>query len=169
MGGIVITRLTRFARRFVDLNSCFEKQKEEQLEEGYSLELHYEGLMEPYGLYYEGDRTIVGVVAFSLLNEVTIFEDSLKRWRSPKDEPLTHFEFLRVRNRFRRFFECWGEVNFDSSILPTQEDLKASLEKSGIPFKEVDGFVIYGSTPEEERKRKAEMFREKNRERNSDN
>jgi hypothetical protein len=134
-----------------------------QRDVGYSLRLHYEGPVECYGLYQDGERKIYGVIDFSWLNDVTIFEDYLKKWAEAESEPLSELEFATVKNRFRRYFECWGDVTFDSTLLPTKEDLKRSLDESGIAYDKMGDCIIYESTPDVEKQRRIDLFKEKNK------
>jgi hypothetical protein len=129
-----------------------------QLVEGYAVTFESVG-PQRYITYKEGDREIAVIAEFSLMNDVVLFTDSLTRWSSPSNEPVSDFDQQKVLNRVMKYLSCWGEVTLDSRLLPTSEDFKLDLQKAGIQCDELpSGIIHYSIDIEDERKRKGGWF-----------
>lgn len=100
---------------------------------------------ERYITYLEKGREIDVIADFTLLNDVILYTDSLKKWSKPRGEVLAPFDYGKVLNRVTRYLSCWGEVTLDDSNLPTNEDLKKTLTEKGIEFVETEDGIIHYS------------------------
>jgi hypothetical protein len=137
------------------LNKRLEEDKEQQKQEGYSVEGVFKGY-ENYLIYREGEREVTAEVHFfSYLNDVRLFINSYRKWDKPHSEELTSFDHQKITNRFVKYLSCWGgEVVLDDSPFRDLEQIKESLRRDGIEFEEHDGYVVYQADIEDERKRK---------------
>jgi hypothetical protein len=144
----------RFIAGIIRLQRRLAEDELRQKAEGYSISSAPSG-PERWVSYREFEREINVVHEYNWTNDVVIYTDSLRKWSKPYNESVTDFDFQKILSRCVRYFSCWGgDVTLDDRLLPTNEDLKASLEKSGIPYEELPGGIImYSTTFEDERKR----------------
>ncbi len=142
-----------------NLNSRLTEEEHCQVAEGYSIRRVQEG-PESCTYYVEGEREASILAEFSYLNDVVVYTDSFRKWTKPYGEPVSDFEFAKIRSRAIRYFECWGgEVSTNDMTLKSDDDLKAEVEQAGIPYEELPGGVIHYSIDiDEERKRKGGFF-----------
>jgi hypothetical protein len=132
--------------------------EEQQKKEGYSITFLHAGT-EQYLIYREGEREVSAGISFTYFNDVILYTNSFVKWSTPRGEELTDFDYQKVLNRFVKYCSSWGgDIRLDNSKLEDLEGLKESLKQRGIPFKEIDGVIVYESTVEEERKRKNSFF-----------
>lgn len=143
-----------------NLNRRLAAEERRQANEGYRRWRENAG-PETYTTYEEGSWVANILVEFNIWNEVIVFTDSFRKWNKPYGEEVSDLEFVKIQNRVARYFDCWGgEVTFDDTVLPTNEDLKADLENAGIPYEELEGGVIhYFIDIEDEKKRRGGFFR----------
>lgn len=132
----------QFIRNLFLLNKHLENDKLRQTKDGYRMEFSNIG-PERFITYSEKERKIDVLADFTLLNDVILYTDSLKRWSQPKGEELTAFDFEKVLNRVTRYLSCWGEVTLNENKLPDDEDLKRSLTEQGIEFFETDDGIVH--------------------------
>lgn len=153
-----MANILRFFKHLLSINSCLAEEMKRQTVGGYMIESNTHG-PERYFTYCENGRELVILVEFTILNDVKVFTNSLKKWHTPRGEELSDFDYQKVLNRATSYFSCWGEVILDDSPLPNRDDVKESLREAGIPFEELEGGIIqYTSTVEEERERKGGFF-----------
>jgi len=122
-------------------------QREEDLQhiEGYSIVNVWNG-GDQYFLYVENDtgNSLTIGVDFSWLNDVKIYTESFRFWSQPEATALSKFEIARVKTRLVRYFSAWGgNVEFDDAMIRSLTEIKEDLNRKGIAYTEVDGFVIY--------------------------
>lgn len=151
-------KLVRFFRNLKRLDACLKENEKKQRANGYRIEFTQEG-PERHIFYLEGDREILIHAEFTILNDVLLFTNSLRKWHKPPGDELSDFDYQKVLNRAISYFSCWGEVILNNAPLKDTEELKESLREAGIPYEELEGGIIqYTSTVEEERKRKGGFF-----------
>lgn len=151
-------KLIRFIKNLMHLDSCLKENEKQQRENGYRIEFLQKG-PERYIKYHEDDREILVHAEFTILNDVILYVNSLKKWDKPCGEELTEFDYRRVFNRMLSYFSCWGDVVLSDALVQDSNDIRESLLEAGIPFEEYeDGIIKYTSTVEEERKRKGGFF-----------
>jgi len=151
-------KLIRFLKNVYRLGRRLKAEELRQASEGYSIRYEQFG---PEGCttYCEEEREACIIVDFNFYNDVVVYSDSFRKWQKPYGELLSELDFVKVKNRAIRYFECWGEVSMDDRRLPTNEDFKKQLETDGIPYEEVgDGIITYKIDIESERKRKGRFF-----------
>jgi hypothetical protein len=142
----------RLIKNLVLMKSRLAEDRLGQAREGYLIDIN-DGGLERYITYFENGRELSILADFTWFNDVVLYTASLRKWTRPYGVELTEYDYQKVLNRVTRYLSCWGEVRFDDSKLPDNDDLKRSLTEQGIEFVESEDGVIRYSVD-------AEVFRE---------
>ncbi len=146
-------KIFRYFKNLYFLNERLTAEREMQGQSGYEITFTQDG-PEHYITYREDGKEISILAEFSILNDVKLFTNSVRKWNHPTDIDISESEHKKVIDRLIQYFSCWGEVVLDDSFLGQASEPKESLIKDGIPFRKSDGFIIYQNDIEKERKRK---------------
>jgi hypothetical protein len=150
-------KIFRFIKNKTLLFKRLNAEEARQKDEGFSITM--EPPPESYVVYREGNREVAAGMSFMRYDNVRLYTNSFVKWSTPRGEELTAFDYQKVLNRLVRYFSCWGgEVILDDSHIADLEEIKESLRQRGIPFKEIDGVLVYESTVEKEMKSKNSFF-----------
>src|SRR5690606_27266459 len=115
-------KLIQFLKGVRNLNRRLEAEERRQANEGYRIWRENAG-PETYTIYEEEGRAADILVQFNIWNDVIVFTDSFRKWNKPYGEEVSALEFVKIKNRVARYFDCWGgEVTFDETVLPTDDD-----------------------------------------------